>query len=147
MVHVIDGLGFSAAALENISGTERPDIQDPALTVNRFGRIGEASASGACSFVVADWRSGGDPFCGEPVRPGSSYCVRHQPVCIVPRGTAEGRSRAAALREEAEEAPEPPLELAHLREAALPESLPDDPRELRALLDHPPPDPARRETD
>jgi hypothetical protein len=46
---------------------------------------------------------------------------------------------------EAEAAPEPPPELAHLRETVLPESLPDDAGDLRALLDHPPPAPGARE--
>lgn len=98
-----------------------------------------------CSFVVSDWRKGGEPFCGEPTRPGLPYCGRHQPLCIVPRDSAEARSRIAALMEEAEAAPEPPPELAHLRETVLAEPLPDEAGELRALLDHPPPDPRTRE--
>ncbi|MGH7123703.1 MAG: hypothetical protein ACREFI_04975 [Stellaceae bacterium] len=92
--------------------------------------------------MVADWRSVADPFCGAPTRPGSSYCACHHRLCIVPSGSAEGRLRATALIEEAEAVPEPPPELAHLKESALPESLPDDPGDLRVLLDHPPPDPA-----
>lgn len=144
MVHVIDSLGFSVAHRENKSGTEWPEIQDPAGTVNHSGRDAGTSASETCSFVVADERWAGDPFCGAPTRPGSSYCARHLPLCVVPRGSAEGRSRAAALMDEAEAAPEPPPELMHLRETALPEPLPDDPGDLRALLDHPPPDPAMR---
>ncbi len=147
MVHVADGLWFSAAPEKNISGTRNPEIQDRFIAVNGSGRNAETSASGTCSFVVADWRLVADPFCGAPTRPGSSYCARHRPICIAPRGTAEGRLRAAALFEDAKTAPEPPLELAHLRETALPESLPDDPRDFRALLDHPPPDPAIGDTE
>jgi len=62
----------------------------------------------------------------------------------LPRESAEGRSRAAALVSEVEAVPEPPPELAHLRESALPEPLPDDIADLRALLDHPPPEPGAR---
>ena len=63
----------------------------------------------------------------------------------MPRDSPEGRSRLAALMEETEEAPEPPPELAHLRESVLPESFPDEVGDLRAVLDHPPPDPGARE--
>src|SRR5579872_5844156 len=140
MMHLPDVLGFSVPSHENTSGTtirvqhEQPAVNSPVLNSER-------SASGTCSFVIADWRSGGDPFCGASTRPRSSYCARHHPLCIVPRRSVEGRSRAAVLIEEAKLAPKPPPELAHLRETALPEPLPDDPRDLRALLDHPPPDP------
>ncbi|HXP73404.1 MAG TPA: hypothetical protein VN823_04605 [Stellaceae bacterium] len=145
MVHVIDDLGFSVALEENISRTLRSEIQDYPGQVNGCGQTARTRASDACSFVVAEWRTGAEPFCGAPTRPGSSYCARHQPVCIVPRESAEGRLREAALLEEAEAAPEPPPELAHLRESALPEALPDDIGDLRALLDHPPPDPDARD--
>ncbi len=95
--------------------------------------------------MVADWREGGEPFCGAPTRPGSPYCARHEPICIVPRESAEARSRVAALIVEVETAPEPPPELAHLKESVLPEPLSDDVSDLRAFLDHPPPDPGARE--
>lgn len=140
MVHVIGGLGIFGAPGENRSGTSLTWIQDLTGVVNDSGQTAGVRASDACSFVVADWREGGEPFCGAPTRPGSSYCARHQPVCIVPRESAEGRKRVAALLEEIEAVPEPPPELTHLRESALPESLPDDAGDLRVLLDHPPPD-------
>ena len=95
--------------------------------------------------MVADWREGGEPFCSAPTRPGSSYCALHEPLCIVSCESAEGRSRLAALDEEADAAPEPPPELAHLKESVLPESLPDEVGDLRALLDHPPPVPGAQE--
>lgn len=139
MVHVIGGPGFSATQDKNISGTCSIWIQDLDGGVNASGQTAPARASGACSFVVADWREGGEPFCGTPTRPGSSYCARHQPLCIVPRESAEGRSRVATILEEVEAVPSPPPELAHLKETTLPESLPDDPGDLQALLDHPPP--------
>jgi hypothetical protein len=63
---------------------------------------------------------------------------------VVPRESVEGRSREAALVSELEAVPEPPPELAHLRERALPELLPDDIHDLRALLDHPPQVPGAR---
>jgi hypothetical protein len=63
----------------------------------------------------------------------------------LPRESAAGRSRAAALVSEAEAVPEPPPELAHLRESAVPEPLPEDTADLRAFLDHPPPEPGARE--
>ena len=146
MTHLTDDLGFSAAFNENISGTTTR-VQHDQQAVNSPALNAERSASGTCSFVIADGRSGGDPFCGASTRRGSSYCARHHPLCIVPRRSVEGRSRAAVLIEEAKLAPKPPPELAHLRETALPEPLPDDPRDLRALLDHPPPNPAMRELD
>ena len=145
MVHVIDDLGFSVVFEKNKERTSEAEIQDCRGWVNGSGQTLRSRASGACSFVVAEWRAGAEPFCGAPTRPGSSYCARHQPVCIVPRESAEGRLREAALLEDVDAAPEPPPELAHLRESALPEALPDDIVDLRALLDHPPPDPGARE--
>ena len=142
MVHVFGGLGLSAVIDENISRTERLEIQNLLAPVNRSGRNAGASASNTCSFVVADWRSVGDPFCGAPTRAGSPYCARHHCLCILPSGSAEERSRATALVQEADAVPEPPPELAHLKESALPEALPDEAGDLRALLDHLPPDPA-----
>jgi len=145
MVHVIDGLGFSAVFEENISGTSEPTVSPTSRPVNGFGQRPLFRPSGTCSFVVADWREGGEPFCGAPTRPHSSYCARHHRLCVLPRDSAEGRSREAALIEEADAAPEPPPELAHLAESAIPESLPDAVGELRALLDHPPPEPGAGE--
>ncbi len=145
MVHVVEGLGFSVERYGNISRTSASWIQDAGGGVNVSGQSPGLRASTACSFVVADWREGGEPFCGAPTRPGSSYCERHQPVCIVPRESAEARSRVAALMADVEAAPEPPPELAHLKESVLPEPVPDDLGDLRALLDHPPPDPGARE--
>ena len=140
MVHVFGGLGFSVSPVENILGTRWTWIQDPSSGVNDSGQTARVRASGACSFVVADWRAGCEPFCGAPTRPGSSYCAHHQPLCIVPRESAEGRSRLDTLLAEVEAVPSPPPELAHLKESTLPESFPDDAGDLRALLDHPPPD-------
>ena len=90
---------------------------------------------------MAERRRGSDAaFCDAPALPGSSYCVGHQRRCVVGPGSAEGRAVEAALLAEAEDAPAPPRELAHLAESGMPEPLPDDPRELRILLDHPPPE-------
>jgi hypothetical protein len=140
MVHVIDGLWFSAVSRKNISGTLAPTVSPTDRPVNGFGQRPRSRASGACSFVVADWREGADPFCGAPTRRHSSYCARHHQLCVLPRDSAEGRSREADPAEEADAAPEPPPELAHLAERIIPESLPDGVGELRALLDHPPPE-------
>jgi hypothetical protein len=145
MVHLFGDLEFSVAPLKNNSRTRHVWIQDIPGGVNDAGHTARPRASAACSFVVADWRDGGEPFCGAPTRAGSSYCAQHQPLCIVPHESAEGRSRMAALMAEVEAAPEPPAELAHLKESALPESMPDDGGDLRALLDHPPPGPEARE--
>jgi len=145
MVHVIDGLGFSVVLDENMPGTLESTVSPADRPVNDFGQRPQFRPSGACSFVVADWREGAEPFCGTPTRPGSSYCARHHQLCVLPRDSAEGRSREAALIEEADAAPEPPPELAHLAESAMPESLPDGVGELRALLDHPPPEPGAGE--
>ena len=145
MVHVFDGLGYFAVFCENISGTRRSNLAPADRPVNGFGQRPQFRPSGECSFVVADWREGAEPFCGAPTRAGSSYCPRHHRLCVLPRDSAEGRSREAALIEEAEAAPDPPPELAHLAESAMPESLPDAVGELRALLDHPPPEPGAGE--
>jgi len=147
VVHVIDDLGVFATPRENNSGTSDLWIHAPTPAVNDSGQNAHARATGACSFVVADWRQGREPFCGAATRPGSSYCARHEPLCIVPRESVEGRARVAALIEDAEATPEPPPELAYLRESAVPEPLPDDVGDLSALLDHAPPDPGTRETD
>ena len=124
-----------------------PKLPPRARPVNGFGQKLHSRPSDACSFVVADWRAGGEPFCGAPTRPGSSYCARHQTLCVLPRDSVEGRSREAALIEETNAAPEPPPELAHLAESAIPEYLPDAIGELRALLDHPPPERGARESE
>ena len=145
MVQVIDGHGLCVFRFENISGTKSSWIQQSSQSVNDPGRIPVSAIRKSCSFVVTDWREGGEPFCGAPSLPGSAYCSGHQRLCIVRRDSPEGRSRLAALMEEAEEAPEPPPELAHLRESALPEPFPDEVGDLRAVLDHPPPDPGARE--
>jgi hypothetical protein len=63
----------------------------------------------------------------------------------VPSDSVDDRSRAVVLIAEAEEVLEPPPELAHLRECVLPELLPDDVSDLRALLDHQPLEPGARE--
>src|SRR5262249_20343119 len=145
MVHVFGDLGFLAVIEENISRTSETCIEGNCGPADPHGKTERLRAHSSCSFVVADWRTGAEPFCGAPTRPGSSYCARHQPICVLSRESAEGRSRVAALMRETDEAPEPPPELAHLRESTLPEPLPDDTGDLRALLDHPPPDPGARE--
>jgi hypothetical protein len=145
MDHPIGDLCLSNVSEKNISGTHHSKILGHSMSVNRSGQPGRSRASSGCSFVVADWRERREPFCAAPTRPGSSYCARHQALCIVPKASPEARLREAVLLAEAEEAPGPPPELAHLAESALPESLPDDPRDLRVLLDHPPPDPGARE--
>jgi hypothetical protein len=138
MVHLFGDLEGSVAAHENISRTHQPQIQDHAGGVNPPGQTTRARPSATCSFVVADWRQGSDPFCGAPTRRRSSYCARHGSVCIVSSESVDDRSRAAVLIAQAEDVPEPPPELAYLRECVLPELLPDDISDLRALLDHQP---------
>lgn len=145
MVHVIDGPGFFVGVVENISGTQCAWIPQISVGVNDSGQVVATRPRRACSFVVADWRDGAEPFCGAPAVTGSPYCARHEPLCIVPRDSPEGRSRVAALLDDAEGAPEPPPELAYLRESVLPELLPDDTGDLRAVLDYPPPGPGTRE--
>ena len=145
MVHLIGDLVVSVVTIENVSGTSASPILHRTRGVNLSGQTARARPTKTCSFVVADWRPGGEPFCGAPTRPGSTYCDAHQLICVLPRESAEGRSRAAALVSEAEAVPEPPPELAHLRESALPETFPDDIADLRAFLDHPPPEPGARE--
>jgi len=82
---------------------------------------------------------GRDRFCNAPAAIGSSYCEHHRARCTASPKSAAGRAIAAALRWQAEHAPEPPSELTHLGAVAFPESaLPEEPRDLVALLDHPP---------
>ena len=79
------------------------------------------------------------PFCGLPAVAGSPYCARHRPLCVVSSESAAGRRLAADLVAAAE-SPEPPRELAYLQPRVLPEvQAEEQPAELRALLDHPPP--------
>jgi hypothetical protein len=145
MVHLAGDLGSSVLTSKNILGTLDSQIQDDTSRVNRSGQTARARPSATCSFVVVDWGRGSEPFCGAPTRQGSSYCARHQLICVLPRESVEGRSRAAALVSEAEAVLEPPPELAHLRESVLPETLPDDITDLRAFLDYPPPQHGARE--
>src|SRR5713226_3939914 len=102
MVHVIGDLGLSAASVENISGTSLTGVPDSSAAVNSPGQSAGLRASGGCPFVIADWRAGEEPFCGAPTRPGSSYCSRHQPLCVVPRESAEARLREDELLAEAD---------------------------------------------
>jgi len=97
--------------------------------------------------MAEHWRGVEGLFCGEVTLPGLAYCARHQSLCVVKRASAEGRALEAAQVADADAAPEPPLELAHLTPTAVPELLPDDPRELRVLLDHPPPESGASERD
>ena len=140
MVHVIGNHGFFSILKENISGTCATPIQDRIGPVNGGGQTAGIRASRGCSFVVADWREGAEPFCGAPTRRSSSYCAAHQPICVIPHDSAAGRSCEAALAEAAEATPPPPPELAYLAESVLPEPMPDDAGEFRTLLDHSPPE-------
>ncbi len=140
MVHLSGIPRFSIVLKENISETSPSELQQRQRSVNGSGRSGEGEPSGACSFVVADWRAGAEPFCGAPTRTGSSYCAAHEPLCVARPGSPEERALEAALAEAAEAVPAPPPELAHLAESALPDPSPDDPADLRVLLDHQPPD-------
>jgi len=139
MTHVIVCQGFSAAPTKNISGTEEPSVSRSAEPVNPAASSGYESARDECVFVVREAAGGTGPFCGLPALPGSAYCARHRPLCVVSSGSAAGRAIAEALAAEAE-APEPPRELRHLQPRALPEPQAEErPEELRSLLDHPPP--------
>jgi hypothetical protein len=108
------------------------------VTVNEIGIDAAARSLNQCCFVAAEqWRYGsGEPFCNAPAAPGSAYCVRHLAHC------AAERPETGAVGEG--EAPPPP-ELGFLAEVALPELIPDDPREIRALLDVEPPGPGDEE--
>src|ERR1700690_1400084 len=140
MVHLIEDPGISGAMGKNKTRTSEFLIPLSAGVVNGSGDCPGARSIYQCSYVVAERRRGADAvFCDAPALPGTSYCAGHLRLCVVGPGSAEGRAREAALLAEAEDAPAPPRELAHLAESAVPESLPDDPRELRVLLDHPPP--------
>jgi hypothetical protein len=124
---------------ENKSRTHIPGISRQTAIVNEIGIDAADRSLNQCSFVATEqWRYGsGEPFCNAPVAPGSAYCVRHLARC------AAERSQTGAAGEG--EAPPPPPELGFLAEVALQELIPDDPREIRALLDVEPPGPGREE--
>jgi len=94
-----------------------------------------------CSYVQfeASEERGRDRFCNALAAAGSSYCEHHRTRCTAKPQSAAGQAIAAALRWQAEHVPEPPSELTHLGVAAFPEPvLPEEPRDLVALLDYPP---------
>jgi len=115
---------------EYIENKSRTKIARDATAVNENGMVNPADTRSQCSFIVtARWRFGGaDPFCNAPAVPGSAYCARHLARC------AAAPESELALAGDVE-APPPPPELRYLREAALPELLPEAEDELRALLD------------
>ncbi len=114
-------------AVKNKSRTLIPGIPRRTVAVNEIGIDAGTGSLNRCSFVAAEhWRyGGGEPFCNAPTAPGSAYCVRHLAQC----GAAPPEAVGAA------EVPPPPPELGFLAEAVLPELIPDDPREIRSLLD------------
>ena len=142
MAHGVVRQGIFAAKDKNKTGTEPRRIPQERSEVNDFESRGRRSARAGCVFVVRQGRAGAGeagPFCDLPTLAGSPYCARHRPVCVVSSQSAAGRKLAAALAAAAE-APEPPRELAHLQPRVLPEvQAVEQPAELRALLDHPPP--------
>jgi len=113
---------------ENKTGTT---LTLPGGAVKRGGAGAPGDTRARCSFIVAEgWRyGGGEPFCNAPVAAGSAYCVQHRRRCAP---TPDSSSAALA---EAAEAPPPPPEFGYLAEAVLPEALPDEAEEIRALLD------------
>lgn len=124
---------------ENKTRTLTPGILRGTVAVNEIGIDTGADSLNQCSFVAAEhWRYGsGEPFCNAPTAPGSAYCVRHLARC------AAERPETGAVG--AAEVPPPPPELGYLAEAVLPELMPDDPREIRALLDVEPLGPGNEE--
>jgi len=138
MTHVVVRQGVLLTSEENKSRTQFPRISPRESGVNAEERDGDRDTPEGCAFVVRPWARDAEPFCGESVIPGSSYCARHHALCVLNSETAAGRAIAAALVAEAE-APEPPQELAHLLPPAIPESETEErPDEFRSLLDHPP---------
>lgn len=125
--------------VENKSRTQAQIARD-ATAVNENGMVNPAGTLSQCSFIVTErWRFGGaEPFCNAPAVPGSAYCARHLAHC------AAAPETELALAGEVE-APPPPPELRYLREAALPEVLPEAEDELRALLDVRPREPRGEE--
>ena len=141
MVHAVGDLGLFDAVEKNKYRTTASHIPPDTTVVNQKEALPERNSSSRCSYVIVEHcRAIDGLFCGEAALQGLSYCARHQSLCVVKRASAEGRALEAAQLADAERAPEPPLELAHLAPSAVPEPLPDDPRELRVLLDHPPPE-------
>ena len=142
MAHGVVRQRISVAKLKNRTGTESSRISHAEPKVNGEESIGAQSARDECVFVVRQGRAGvGElgPFCGLPAVAGSPYCARHRPLCVVSSQSAAGRRLAADLAAAAE-SPEPPRELAYLQPRVLPEvQAEEQPAELRALLDHPPP--------
>jgi len=119
---------------ENKTRTFTSRVTPVAKPVNEIGIEMAVDTINRCSFVAAEhWRYGsGEPFCNAQAAAGSAYCVHHLAHCAAEISETDA-GRAA-------EVPPPPPELAYLAETALPELIPDDPRELRALVDVEPPD-------
>jgi len=108
---------------------------------NKESNFVSSSFTHRCGYVfgAADER-GRDRFCNAPAMVGSSYCARHRARCTADPQSPKGRAIAVALRWHAEHAPGPPSQCTHLDAAILPEPmLPEEPRDLLALLDYPPP--------
>ena len=126
---------------ENKTRTNPTKVGHASSVVKAKGRPDGVDTRNQCSYVAAEnWRYGGaDPFCNAPVVAGTAYCVRHFARCAAALASSEALALEADLARAADDPPPPP-ELGFLAEAALPEQSPDDPRDIRALLDVEPPD-------
>lgn len=73
-----------------------------------------------CAYIAADsWPPGAPPYCGAPVRPGSSYCARHALLCSFDPASRDG-AQIAIAQDLAGRTP-PPRALKHLAACVVPE--------------------------
>lgn len=59
-----------------------------AFEIGNKGSGNDKSGDGGCAFILD--REGA---CGEPQRPGSSYCARHHALCHISEGSSGERQR------------------------------------------------------
>src|SRR5579863_6416469 len=139
MNHQFEGLVVGLRICKNKSRTSILAKRSRTASTGSVGDCFRPYSTRTCGYVDPD-RARERRFCDAPPARGSSYCAHHRALCTAAPKSKAGRAIAAALCWDAEHAPDPPSELAHLGIAALPEAtLPEDRRELLALLDHPPP--------
>lgn len=124
----------SSSEYKNKSCTSLSQIVPSPEAVNAIGIEIADDTINRCSFVAAEhWRYGsGEPFCNARAAAGSAYCMHHLARCAAETSETDAFGGA--------DVPPPPPELAYLAETVLPEPIPDDPREFRALVDVEPPD-------
>lgn len=119
------------------------DVGCPGIIANPYENTTRTIAGqvrpATCAYVAAiAWRYGaGDPFCGAPAVPGSSYCAPHHALCALVAGSAEAAGAARAQADAGGETPPLPGLIRNELPLPLEVDADEDPRELAACLDLP----------